>query len=275
MKNIEGILVPVDFSENSLNALQFAMELAKKSNAKIFALHTYRLIQPSSDHAFAKGSSLKEELEKAALKKFDEVEKKYFRESRIKYEFLLEIGFTAGVIESILDTYSIDIIVMGTSGTTGMKDLLGSTTSTIVKRVKTPVFVIPAEADFKGIRKITFASDYQEPDQPDSLKVVALFAKLFNANIEVLSINTAVSVTSLEEEGKLLYDDYFKGMKLSYHFRTTKDIEEGIIDHLNKNETDVLVMVTKGHNFLERIFNKSITRSMVLHTHIPLLAISV
>ncbi len=137
---IQKILVPVDFSDYSNSAVQYAKSLAKDFNAHLVFLHTiFNEFQPAY---FATGTeailSLDPELKKRSSKKLEE-----FVGEIENATFVVTEGLAYQSIVDIAEENNIDLIVMATRGLTGLDHfLIGSTTERVVRLSKTPVLTI-------------------------------------------------------------------------------------------------------------------------------------
>jgi nucleotide-binding universal stress UspA family protein len=143
-KSKEKILVPVDFSEHSQNALVNAKEIAKSYEAKIHLLHiieetihpAYSLSGKSS--IFDIVPNIKEDCEKRLKKMISEK-----IGDEVKTEIHIVSGQAANEIINFAKNNSMDLIVIATHGLTGLEHLLlGSTTEKVVRMASCPVFTI-------------------------------------------------------------------------------------------------------------------------------------
>ncbi|HEX2406570.1 MAG TPA: universal stress protein [Nitrososphaeraceae archaeon] len=146
--NFKNILVPVDGSEFSIRALEYAVYIVKRFNSKLIALHIvpssirYDFFMSKKDHEM--NSPFNQVLQFAymeAQKWFEEVREK------IDVEFKTDVVIAEESIVKEIIEYSelenIDLIVIGTRGRTGVKKLLlGSTASGVITYAHCPVLVV-------------------------------------------------------------------------------------------------------------------------------------
>lgn len=143
MKALKHILVPTDFSSDSVNALKHAAQIAEMCNAEISLIHAYRLIQPPEKTIGSKNIlHFKKDLEKAIQNKFSEISSGLIPGfSRVK--FVSQVGFPEDVIESYVSKESPDLIVMGTLGQSRSTKIFGQTLSAVVSNTDFPILAIP------------------------------------------------------------------------------------------------------------------------------------
>lgn len=141
---IEKILVPVDFSDYSKKALNYATDLALHFNAKIVLIY---VVEPQIYPAdFTMGQvaapSINNELTKISQKELNSLVEKEIGE-RIPTEVLIKIGQPFQEINDTASELDVDLIVIATHGHTGVEHLLfGSTAEKVVRKAPCPVLTL-------------------------------------------------------------------------------------------------------------------------------------
>lgn len=271
---MKKLLVPTDFSKTAENALNFAVLLAQRTNAKITLIHVFQLPVVITEIPF-------EILQEERMDKKKEVEEKLVIEcSKWADQTKIEYRAIEGTpIDSILEfskDNSFDYIILGTNGagkhTAGF---FGSTTSHVVEKANCPVIAIPESNYFRnGIKKITFATDYHLSDIA-FINKLSYLASLFNAQLNILHVS--LTDLSTEEEIKLMKNFIVKvETKISYNnmsfqILASDNINDRLEEYIASKGTDMLVMSAQHRNLLERIFGKSTTKEITLKTTIPLI----
>lgn len=271
--NIGTILVPIDFSPSSINALEYGIRLAESTGSELIIMHAYRLLKPHVKSYTSYGKSLREVLNKEYNEQFRKIEKRLLKDSKVEYEFQLEIGFAADIIESIVQSRVLDLIVMGAKGDGALEKLLGSTTTTVINSTNVPVMVIPEDAKYSELHKLTLASDHHTLKNPEILNIVKELADTFHPEIHILHLNNSISNPPDEDPGSLQFKKELAGEKIFFHFENEPDIEKGILKYCERDNSDLLVMIPRHHNLIESIIRKSYTSKMLRSSRIPVLAI--
>lgn len=160
MKKVSGILVPIDFADPSLAALDFGVLLASRLKAPLTLLAVEQPFYPAEGYA-AYIPNLKETA-KRVNKVFEECVKKAARRGLphdgFKLKILAKQGVTVPEILHTADTMGVDLIVMGTHGRKGItRAILGSVTEQVVRRAKCPVLTLRGEASSTLKKKISSA----------------------------------------------------------------------------------------------------------------------
>lgn len=276
---MQKILVPTDFSDNALKAITYASEIAKKSGAAIHLMHviepTINMVNPQPD--LFRDEVVKEKSEQLQLSQ-KVVTDNY---PGIKIDIELSRG---AIIPSILDfseREKMDLIVMGTTGASGLKEIfIGSVAAGVIGKTKIPVLTVPVSYEMEEPDAILFATNHFEKNKNTLDKVVAI-SKLFFAAIHVVvfkNINDDEVVDYIYNEEQL--NDYLRFLKETFpgvifkgELLEGKNFEINIDWYCNKNGVDLIAMITYPKSVLEKVFRKSVTKKMAFHSKIPILAI--
>lgn len=266
------ILVPVDFSAHSKNAAAYAAKMAQKCNAEVVLLNLVFLQAPP--HAAELNQQNIEKVMMANAKQdclqLTEELKTKNKKLLVSYEVINDFNLKE-VIENYSVHNSIDLIIMGTKGATGLsKVLLGSNTAAVIGNSSIPVIAVPQHARFNGIKQIVYASDMLSIHK--ELTAVIPIVKKFKAHLQIVHVLQPGSNKRFDKIGlthelrtKHNYD------KLSFSIQLHNDIEDGIAEFISENKCDLLVMFTHNPGFLEKLFGRSSAREMVFETWVPLL----
>jgi nucleotide-binding universal stress UspA family protein len=272
--NLDHILTPVDFSECSIDAVQVAAQLARITHAKITLLHVYSVPVPASDIAFASDTTHYASLEQEAKYKLEDLARELptLRGIQIKHE--LDCSYPVHAISAKALELNADLIVMGTMGARGISEvLIGSNAADTVVQAPCPVLCTAKGITELHPRKIAFASDFKN-SRPHALDMVKKMAGLFNAEIEILHIQSGTGTIDVHKSAEALnLHHVFEGYKHSYHFFNDDNIIKGIEKFIEAQEVDLFVTRHRDHCILDRLLGTSVTRKMAMHLPVPLLAI--
>ncbi|MBI4947543.1 MAG: universal stress protein [Bacteroidetes bacterium] len=273
---MKTILVPTDFSGASENAIDFAIAFAKKENAMIILLHAYHITYPASDFSGEIISKEVSELKNISEEKLRNLCLKIMQTDKVKCERVCKEGLAVDIILEASRRMHPDFIIMGTKGSSGIKEIfLGSNTTKVIEKAQHPVIAVPDGTLFHGIKKITYATNYYESDV-DAIKTLCEIAEPFKAVINILHISEGEYVPEIENE--LLKQFVSKVSKqvnynnFSFQLIIGKDIEKELSNYLMSSSADLFSMSIFHRNLFEKIFGKSITKKLAYHTHVPLLA---
>ena len=269
---MQRILVPTDFSDDARNASHFAAKLAEKMQASITLLHAYMLPTPVSEvpYVMINAEEMQNENEKTAKAEANKLKAAY----KVDVQYLVRLGFPSDEIEAIIEDSGIDLVIMGMKGKGTLEKIVGSTTTSTLKKIRIPLLIVPEKASYKELKQITYATDYSYELNPRIYEPLTEFLRLFNGQLNILHVQKSADEGSQQEisEQKKM-EAMFNSFPHQYQVVTDAHVKHGIEAYLQNHPTDLLVMVTHDRNFWERMFGKSHTKEMVYNTHIPLLVL--
>jgi nucleotide-binding universal stress UspA family protein len=276
---MQKILVPTDFSDNSLKAITYASETAQKSGAIIYLLH---VVEPTIDMVNPQPDLFRDEVVKEKSEQL-QLSQKVVTDNYPGIKIDIELSRGA-IISSILDfseREKMDLIVMGTTGASGLKEIfIGSVAAGVIGKTKIPVLTVPVSYEMEEPDAILFATNQFEKNKNILDKVVAI-SKLFSAEIHVVVFKDIGG----DKNAEFIYNEeqlnhYLKFLKETFPeiiFRAEllqgKNFEINIDWYCNKNGVDLIAMITYPKSVLEKVFRKSVTKKMAFHSTIPILAI--
>lgn len=273
---MKRILVPTDFSEQAENALKVALKLAEKHNSEIYVLHSMEMplhLASSSD-----SGSLPESLFfiKLAEKRFSDLRENKYLEG---VDFNEAIGHNEIYedIEEACKKNNIDLIVMGSNGASGFKEMfVGSNTEKVVRTSKTPVLVIKNNHPDFTIKNFVFATDFSEEGR-SALDKAYKFAKKFEAKMHLLYVNTPADFKTSKQAHNIM-EHFVRGMGVeNYTLNIYNDtsVEKGILNFAQQINAQLIGMGTHGRKGISHFFNGSISEDMVNHAKMPVITFKI
>lgn len=271
-----NILIPTDFSDNAWSAIVYAIKLHEDK------LCTFYLLNSESLHTSSLASlhdtyinSIRVQMEaqlnllKTQLESSDTNINHSFK-TVIKHAPLHE------AVNNCIDTYNIDLVVMGTKGATGTKALFfGSNTVDVIKKIKTcPILVIPNEYNYKPIKQIVFSTDFNRFYKNEELQLLNNLAFENNAILRVLYIKTEPEISNLQLYNLNSLKTRLKGFETHYHCLPNYNKKAKVISTFIEDlEVDLLIMVKYDHSLIENIINEPIIKTIGFHPETPFLII--
>ena len=274
---MKRILVPTDFSKYSEEATKVAAQIAKKYNSEVILLHMLELPQQASD-ALGDGKSIPEIMlyKNRAISNLETLmDAKYLKD--INVSEAIEFKKVHDGILDACEKNKVDLVVMGSHGTSGFDELLvGSNAEKVVRLSKIPVLVVKKEAkDFKA-RNFVFASDFSSETRKPFRKMME-FAKIFDSNLFLVMICTPNSFKTTHQAEKTMHDFIanYDIENYSTHIYNDNNIENGIIHFANSVDADLIGICTHGRTGLAHFFNGSIGEELVNHAVKPVITFKI
>lgn len=271
---IDKILVPVDFSACSRNALQYAIDLAEKTDAKLHLLHSHYQPVPTIDIPVAIDVYPKQD-EQMLIDSWLELTEEVPRLRKIDYTRDTQPGFLTDVVLKTLEQQSFDLIIMGTKGCSNRLDkLLGSNAYNIARESPIPVMVIPEARNFNGFGHIAMAADFHALDDPATLRLIRSLAESFKSEVHLLHVSSTPRNLSIEEAQEALnLNEYFKDTAHHFEFITESDVVGGIERYVNEHNIDLTVLIPRHHTVFEKLFKQQVTRNTILNANMPMMVL--
>jgi len=273
------ILLTTDFSDNAWNAIVYAIELFKNEKCFFYILHTYTPAFYRLDYLLG-GPSFSAIPDVGIDIAFEGLEttlleiKTKFKNPKHQFKTVPAFNTLTDEILSITQKEKIDIIVMGTQGATGAKEIfLGTHTVHVLRKATKPVLVIPDNYKFKVIKSILFPSDYSTMLQKEELKILLDIAIVQKASLRVLKVMDTYDLTEDQKINKKLIATHFKGIEHSFEELKGKLMPNAIHEYIAQHQTDFLAMMNHKHSFLERLIVRTSIDSIGYHTTIPFLVL--
>lgn len=274
---MKTIIVPTDFSPAAINAMHYALNMARVINAGIMLLHVYQVPVSYNNSDIPLPLMDIDELEKINEEKLQELKEAAERASSMKLKISTEVklGDLADELETICTATQPFAIVMGTRGSGFVERLLvGSATLSVMRRLNWPVLVVPPGAIFKGIQKIGFACDFKKVVETTPAAYIKEWVKTFDATMSVLNVDHKKNAATVNaEEQSALLHGLLEETHPQYFFIDNPDVEKGINEFAESNNLDLLIVIPRKHRLLDSLFQKSHTKELAFHSHIPILAV--
>jgi nucleotide-binding universal stress UspA family protein len=157
---INTILVPIDFSDCSLEGLNYAISFADNVAAKILLLNAvhFGYAYTSDGYGMYDLSALQEPVRQGAEEQMRRVVRRA-KFSGVKFETKVKVGLPIDVICTVAQENNVDLIITATHGRTGFKHvLIGSTAEQMVRHAPCPVLVVPSHPKTR-IVKLTWQAE--------------------------------------------------------------------------------------------------------------------
>ncbi len=284
---IHRILVPVDFSDSSLNACDYALALASRLSAEIKLVHAY-YDPPAVASAFPDAFSyelgmggLQKDLENAAKEELaafkDNVIKRALDKgiTDVKITARLVHGLAEAEIKEVAKSYKPHLIVIANKGKGKADSPIGHVTAELIDTCKFPVFAIPDQALYRDIenRRVLYLTEFDDPDFSSIRKLMSIISP-FNMDVQCVHIGTeqnqafdTVQMEELQDKLNAGYGDFHIECQLI----SNPDIVDGIQQIAASSKIDIIAMSNRKHSLLYRLFKESNARKILYHTTIPLL----
>lgn len=273
---MKTIIVPTDFSPVSINALNYAADMALAVNASLILLHVYQMPVSSNNTDIPLPIMDYRELEEIQQKRIEEFKTRMINEksAALTIATLVRMGSLVDELKTLSAEKKPFAIVMGTKGAGFVQRLLvGSSTLSVLRNITFPVLVVPPDASFRSIRHIGFACDFQKIQETTPVSLIKEWVATFQADLRVLNVDSnKANVRDTAQQSVLLYT-LLQDMHPQYSYIDSPEVEAGISSFAEDNQIDLLIVIPRKHRLLETLFQKSHTKDLIFHSRIPILSV--
>ncbi|PWJ55944.1 nucleotide-binding universal stress UspA family protein [Dyadobacter jejuensis] len=271
---MKQILIPIDFSENARKATVMAKQMADKTGASLTFLYAYvpyigDLTTPASIPRMPTYQEEQAEARRSLSEYVTEALSEGFKAE--------SVWATDGIYSSILrvaEEINADLIVVGRTGSGGFLDkLIGSSATRIALDAPCPVLVVPMEVSPQEVKKIVYATQL-DPSELDIATAVGSLSKSLEAELSLIKIGGHGHDEPQEQVQIAQWAAAIDIPKEQVVVQSGngEGVEKGIDHYCKDSGADLLVVSTRKRDFLEQLlYNPSLTKKLVVHTHIPLL----
>jgi nucleotide-binding universal stress UspA family protein len=269
---MKTIVVATDFSKTALNATNYAVDMALSIQADILLLYVHQAPVVYIDVPM---TASEYEMMNDAKKSLSQLQKQLINKTNGKLNIKTEIS--AGVffneLKSVCEKIKPYAVVMGSQGTTAAERVFyGGHTIYAMNHLKWPLITVPPGAGFSQIKKICLACDLDEVVESTPIDEIKRLVNDFQAELHVINSGKKEPprAGTVFESGML--QEMLVSLSPQYHFINNENIDEGIINFVEKNKIDLLIALPKSKGLLKKIVHKSVSKQLILHSHVPVIA---
>ncbi|MDQ3289801.1 MAG: universal stress protein [Bacteroidota bacterium] len=270
---MKTILVPTDFSPAAFNAMKYAAALATEVKSKLLLVHILELpVMPMESGMVlpldGQLEDCKEELTRLTQKL------KLENSTLLEIKTICQCGYFQANLCQLVRDNAVDLVVMGTRGDSNFLDkLLITTTAECIKSAICPILVVPAQANFTGIKHIALASDF-ENEETVFLQQLFCLAEPLQADVSIINIVSDRQL-NVYPDNQVIKDitKHFPEKSISIAQIKKNNVIAGLQEFVQDNQMDVLALSMHERDFFENLFHKSVSKQLIGDTQIPLLAL--
>ncbi|MEI6021590.1 MAG: universal stress protein [Bacteroidota bacterium] len=252
------ILIPIDFTKQSLLAIKQSYNLAKYTHSKILLLHVYEKSETDSNEALAKLCAQTE------------------KESGVPTDFVNKKGNIYELTDKIAIERNATLIIAGLESHMDFKHIIGTSASKFVRKAPCPVITIRGQQHNDGCENILLPIDLS-PESREKVDVAIQIAKYFGASIRILGL---FDETDQAYENELLAYTYQvkvfiknKGISCTNKSISTKDIATTVVEYANKIEADLIMIMNKPSLSVGEFFKGTDAQKIVDISNVPVITI--
>ena len=269
---MKRVIVPTDFSVNARNAFNYAYS-NYGADVEYVLLNTYEAPNAGSGGMLV---SIDEILEKESIKGLN-VELGILTEMYPEANIVAEsvYGAVEDGIRRVNTKKECDIVVIGTTGATGLKEVfLGSNAERVIRESILPVLAIPSECHKVEMNRFVFAADFKSIHNEFTFDPLFDLVKQHDSSIDIVHVQDPdIEETQDHTLGREQLKTIFSNYKHVVHEIEDEDVLKSVGEYIERHEVDVLVVIPRKTSFFKRLFKKSVSKGLAYSSKVPLLTL--
>lgn len=268
------ILIPTDFSVQAEFAYLMVKKLEEKTSIDIHFLHVLNV--PDTVSMDSRGDiQTCGEIDVNFVVKQKEIAERNLENLKVLYgnhiNVHLVLGKTTDAILDFSDSHGFDLIVMGTKGASGIKEILsGSEAQIIARRSKIPLLSLMCDRSDLQIQNVLLVHNFSNPKK-EGMGLMHKLIKAFNTKVHFLQITSGKVESELGKvESDMKHFAELNGLvNYECHLINDKDVENGVVHYNQMNNMDIICIGTHGKGSL---FHQSATEKLINHLFKPIIS---
>jgi len=266
---MKNFLIPVDFSDVSYTAAQYAVDMAAHLHAtQVVFYHSYA-------HRPADGYDEHMGYQQITLRHLEKMVSKLHIPAPLSLEqfiFLADDQPVKSGVETIVTQYAISLIVMGIAGLSDIENtLIGRNTMAVAESGVAPLLIVPRNHLFKPVNKVVYATDLKNVEHVTPAASIIRLASQLEAETHIVHVDPATHGQTPE---KILGKQEILKMLESLHpvFEVVSELvdkAEGIFDYVKKHHIDLILMASRNYGFFEKLFHSSVSKKLLNIVDVP------
>ena len=252
------ILIPIDFTKQTLLAVKQSYNLAKYTHSKLILLHVYTKTGEESYDALNK------------------LTKQTEQESGVPTEFMNVKGDIYAEIDRVAEEVGATLIIAGLESHMKFRNIVGSSASKLIRKAPCPVITIRGTEHRDGCENILLPLDLSTETR-EKVDAAVQFAQYFGASIRIIGVfdpnDAAYENQLLAYSHQVKQFIKSKGISCTNKSIPAKDVAETVVEYANKIETDLIMIMNKPGLNVGEFFGGTDAQRIVDISNIPVMTI--
>ena len=273
---MKNVLLLTDFSQNSVNAIHYALNLFEEDRCTFFILHVQKSTSYTTDDLMLAGNeSVYNSIVKGVEDQLDDLVfalKQKFNNKNFKYETIVDYDVLTDAINQVKTSKNIDVLVMGNNGVSGAKEVIfGSNTLNVIRKVDCKTLVIPEGFQYKKPSEVLLPLDSIDSMSGKAFTNILKFVKTYSNTLHVLRVNENGSIPDAQTNDLEHMECFSKDFPGTYHVINNVPMHYAVSSYIQTNAIDLTILIEQKELLFERFFMGSTTTKIGNNLEVPLL----
>lgn len=273
---MKNILLPTDFSVNSMNAITYAMRFFEHWECDFYILNVQKVSEYVSDDLMA-GSKTDSVYDSIARDNKEEVTKlvkklsKQYKSQSFSFHGLIDYDDLVSAVDQAIQSHSIDLIIMGSNGATGAKEVLfGSNTLHVIRKIDSPTLIVPQHYKFVNIERVLFSTVVHKDFAVTQITAFKKLLDMHRSQLLILELDEDALLSAKKEDNESL-KELFPDHPYTYYRLNTIAGVTALNTATQLLKVDLHATFIERTSFLERLIFGSENSTLLYRTSVPLL----
>ncbi len=271
---MKNILIPYNFSEAAINALNYTKQLFKGVEATIYLLDVY-ISQPSELLSDEENNKWFNEMDNEIEEELNYLLEVLNREeSSFTYKSIVVSNSLTKAVTSVIKEKYIDVVVTGTKGAKSVAEVfIGTNTMKMINAINDcPLIVVPMHYKYKPLHQIVFSTNYKKQFTLKELQFLLTLSGIKKCLLEVVNLSEDGFLTESQQKNKVKLRELLQEANVTYKKIDWEGSETLTIEkHIDKTASELLVLINHKHNFFNRLLEENVIKNSAFHSKIPIL----
>ncbi|KAA2219869.1 MULTISPECIES: universal stress protein [Maribacter] len=276
---MKKIILPTDFSENAWNAIFTALKIYSDVKCHFYIVNAYEpgVLKPLGTESHKRLDVIYDSLSQHSEKELAEIQTYLDKNHHnLQHSFeTISLGSTLEeAMQKIAKEKDADLIIMGTQGATGAKQVfLGSNTVKVIDKLPNiSILAVPDSFNFQKLKTVLYSTDYMKGYDKFELDSLLELVNIWNANIEIIHVTEEFALNETQQTNKNILEERLSGLNFTFVDLPFKSSTAYTIGQYTNNKTsDILGITRHHHTFWEKVIGEPVVKKLAFHSEIPLL----
>ncbi|MGN6211787.1 universal stress protein [Parafilimonas sp.] len=268
---MKTIIAPTDFSEVSVNAVNYAADMAMALHAQLIIMHVNEYI-----YAYSEAGIIDALIDEKTDERLDGLEMQLLKRTanKLSIKKVMSVGRLEKELNKLSEAITPFAVVMGTHNelNTVNRFFLDSRSLNTTKKLRSPVMIIPQHKAWSKITSIAYACDLKDVESipAEQIKYVQ---EAFGATLHVVHISKDSNFNSEDVANTMLLPAGLMVNKTDFNIIEHDDVVKGIEAFADEFKIDLIILQLKEYGFFENLFHVSQSKRMILHPWMPIMVL--
>ena len=270
------VFVPTDFSDASLIALKYAVEIAQTAGASIVLYSAVHLPPPLAELGVLAAAPQADDLLEDTRKALEGLSLELAQHTTQRIDVVVELGLASDAIRTWMDDHRPWLTVMASKGSTGLERLVwGSVTRHVAEHAPTPLLVLPETAAYEPLESVLYATNFQAGDEAVTRYLTDWVEDATALKVHFIHVADGAMPLEFEEEHLAAFQTKLSQIapspSMTFDLKTGRRIAETLEEEIRDGAWNLVVVCPQHRNWLMRMLIPSVTNSLVEHLDFPIL----